>query len=149
MFQLDEKFLDDLGLAALPADAKDEFLQHIYAELESRVGERLTENMSDELLDEFGGFVDQDEAAMDKWFGENLPEYGAREDYKQFVAANPDADPLAIKSQYGAMKWLQLNRPDYPQVVSSVLDELKQEISANRDAILGGINGNSAPADQQ
>jgi hypothetical protein len=141
MFQLDEKFLDDLGLAALPADAKDEFLQHIYAELESRVGERLTENMSDDLLDEFGNFVDQDQDGMDKWYSDNLPDYASREDYKQFTATNPDADPTAVKSQYGAMKWLQLNRPDYPQVVSTVLDELKEEIRSNREAILGGING--------
>ena len=141
MFQLDEEFLNNLGLAALPEDAKDDFLQHIYAELESRVGERLTENMSDELLDEFGMFVDQDENGVSAWFSENLPDYKSREDYTRFAASNPDADPKVIDSQYGAMKWLQLNRPDYPQVVSTVLDELKNEIRSNKDAILGGING--------
>jgi hypothetical protein len=32
-----------------------------------------------------------------------------------------------------------VNRPDYRDVVAAVLEELKKEIIANRDAILGGI----------
>ena len=141
MFQLDAKLLDDLGLGALPAEAKDDFLQHIYSELETRVGERLTRDMSDEMLDEFGHFAEQDEPNEDRWFGENLPDYAGREDFRRFKEANPGLDALAAKSQFGAMKWLQLNRPNYPQIVSSVLDELKNEIRDNREAILSGVNG--------
>ena len=139
MFKLDDKFLEELGLGALPAEQKQEFLQHIYSELESRVGERLTDDMSDELLEEFGNFVDANEEGMGKWFNENLPDYADREDYKQLREANPEAPENAIMSEFGAMKWLQLNRPDYPQVVASVLEEIKNEIKSNRDAILGGI----------
>ncbi|MDR0957458.1 MAG: DUF5663 domain-containing protein [Candidatus Nomurabacteria bacterium] len=138
MFKLDEKFLEDLGLAALPDEQKQAFLQHIYSELEVRVGEKLTDGMSDELLDEFGNFVDQNEDGMKKWFEENLPDYADRDDYKQLLAANSEAPEKAVMSEYGAMKWLQLNRPDYPQVVAATLDELKSEISSNKDAILGG-----------
>lgn len=139
MFKLDDKFLEELGLGALPAEQKQEFRQHIYNELESRVGERLTDDMSDELLEEFGNFVDANEEGMGKWFNENLPDYADREDYKQLREANPEAPENAIMSEFGAMKWLQLNRPDYPQVVASVLEEIKNEIKSNRDAILGGI----------
>jgi hypothetical protein len=139
MFKLDDKFLEELGLAALPEEQKQEFLRHIYSELEMRVGERLTEGMSDELLDEFGNFVDMNEDGMKKWFADNLADYADRDDYKQLKSANPDAPETAIMSEYGAMKWLQLNRPDYPQVVAAVLEELKNEIKSNREAILGGI----------
>jgi len=148
MFKLDDKFLEELGLAALPAEQKQAFLQHIYSELEIRVGERLTENMSDELLDEFGNFVDMNEAGMKKWFDENLPDYSERDDYKQLRSANAQAPETAIMSEYGAMKWLQLNRPDYPQVVAAVLEELKTEIRANKDSILSGA-GQAAPAEGQ
>jgi hypothetical protein len=141
MFRLDDKFLEDLGLAALPAEQKKAFLQHIYSELEMRVGERLTEGMSDELLDEFGQFVDQNMDGMNKWFDENLPDYANRDDFKQLKEANSQAPEAAIMSEYGAMKWLQLNRPDYPQVVAAVLEEIKGEISANKDSILAGASG--------
>ncbi|MGE5309658.1 MAG: DUF5663 domain-containing protein [Sphaerimonospora mesophila] len=139
MFRLDDKFLEDLGLGNLPPEQKQAFLQHIYSELEMRVGERLTDGMSDELLDEFGYFVDMNQDGMTKWFGENLPDYSEREDYQQLRSANPEAPEAAVMSEYGAMKWLQLNRPDYPQVVAAVLDELKAEITENKDAILAGV----------
>ncbi len=145
MFKLDDKFLEDLGLGALPAGQKQAFLQHIYSELEMRVGEKLTEGMSDELLDEFGYFVDMNEDGMKKWFAENLPDYADRDDYKQLREANQQAPETAIMSEYGAMKWLQLNRPDYPQVVAQTLDELKAEIVANKDAILGSVAAPQAP----
>jgi len=138
MFKLDDKFLEDLGLGALPAEQKQAFLQHIYSELEMRVGERLTEGMSDELLDEFGYFVDMNMDGMKKWFEENLPDYADRDDFKQLKEANAQAPEAAVMSEYGAMKWLQLNRPDYPQVVAAVLEEIKNEIRSNKDAILAG-----------
>jgi len=37
MFQLDEKFLEEIGLNELPEEQKKPFLQHIYDELELRV----------------------------------------------------------------------------------------------------------------
>jgi hypothetical protein len=145
MFKLDDKFLEELGLGDLPPEQKQAFLQHIYSELEMRVGERLTEGMSDELLDEFGYFVDMNADGMNKWFAENLPDYADRDDFKQLKEANPQAPETAVQSEYGAMKWLQLNRPDYPQVVGAVLEEIKGEIRANKDAILAGA-AEGAPA---
>ncbi|MCL2451743.1 DUF5663 domain-containing protein [Candidatus Saccharibacteria bacterium] len=146
MFKLDDKFLEELGLAALPPEQKQAFLQHIYSELEMRVGEKLTEGMSDELLDEFGYFVDMNMDGMNKWFGENLPDYADRDDFKQLKDANAEAPEAAVMSEYGAMKWLQLNRPDYPQVVAAVLEEIKNEIRSNKDAILEGAASGGAPA---
>jgi hypothetical protein len=136
MINLDENFLVELGLGALPPEQKEAFLHHIYAELEMRVGEILTYGMSDEHLDEFGYFTDQEVDGMHKWFKNNLPDYKMRDDYKQLLAANPGAPEIAIMSQYGAMKWLQLNRPDYPQVVAETLEDLKEEIRQNKKAIL-------------
>lgn len=140
MFRLDDKFLEELGLGSLPPEQKQAFLQHIYSELEMRVGERLTEGMSDELLDEFGYFVDMNMDGMNKWFEENLPDYKDRDDFKQLKEANAEAPEASVMSEYGAMKWLQLNRPDYPQVVAAVLEEIKGEIRSNKDAILAGAS---------
>mgnify|MGYP003381372995 CR=1 FL=1 len=40
MFQLDDNFLTDVGLATLPDDQKQAFLQHINEGLELRVGSK-------------------------------------------------------------------------------------------------------------
>ena len=136
MFSIDEKFVDQLGLSALPQDEKKEFAEHIKGELEMRVGDRLTEGMSDEALDEFGYFVDGDLEGMHNWFNANLPDFRNDPQYQQLAKEQPGAPEQALMSQFGALKWLQLNRPDYPQVVANTLNELRQEIIASRDAIL-------------
>lgn len=140
MFSIDDKFVDDLGLSALPKEEKDAFAEHIRNELEMRVGDRLTDGMSDESLDEFGYFVDGDEEGMRTWFSKNLPDYRSDKQYQELAATQPDAPEVALMSQFGALKWLQLNRPDYPQVVARTLNELRQEIIANRDAIIGSAS---------
>jgi hypothetical protein len=48
----------------------------------------------------------------------------------------PNASELDLMSEFGATKWLQINRPDYPEVVRQTLEELKREILSNRDKIL-------------
>lgn len=81
MFKLDNALLEELGLGTLPADEKNKMLAHIYETLEMRVGMKLAEQMSNEQLDEFEGFIDRnDEAGALKWLESNFP------DYKQVVA---------------------------------------------------------------
>lgn len=81
MFQLDDNFLQDLGLGSLPAAEKNKMLAHIYETLELRVGMKLADQMSDQQLDEFEKYIDSnDEAGALKWLETNFP------DYKKVVA---------------------------------------------------------------
>lgn len=76
MFKLDDNLLKELGLGSLPADEKNKMLAHIYETLEMRVGMRLAEQMTNEQLDEFEGFIDSnDEAGALKWLETNFPNY--------------------------------------------------------------------------
>lgn len=149
MFKLDDKFLEELGLAALPQDEKEEFLKQIYSEMEIRVGERLTDDMSDEILDEFSNFASGNEEGMRKWFTENLPDYAEQDDFKKIRENNPQVPEAVAMSEYGAMKWLQLNRPNYPDIVAAVLEEIKDEIRASRAAILQGVESAGGTVDGQ
>ena len=138
MFQLDDKFLQDVGLNELPEDQKQAFLQHIYSELELRVGTKLSEGMSDEQLAQFEAFVDQDEQKVVAWFERYLPNYLEAPDFQSLRAAAPaEVSPIELLSEYGSLKWLELNRPDYKQVVAAELELLRTEITSNRDSILG------------
>lgn len=81
MFKLDNALLEELGLGNLPAEEKNRMLAHIYETLEMRVGMKLAEQMSNEQLDEFEGYIDRnDEAGALKWLESNFP------NYKQVVA---------------------------------------------------------------
>lgn len=145
MFQLDDKFLEEVGLAGLPEDQKKAFLQHIYSELELNVGTKLSEGLSEPQLQEFEAFVDRDETKVRDWFTKNLPNYEQAQDFVQLKASAPaDVDQLALISEYGSLKWLEMNRPDYRQVVAAELEKLKAEIIANRDALLADDTSASA-----
>ncbi|MEM6997697.1 MAG: DUF5663 domain-containing protein [Patescibacteria group bacterium] len=76
MFKLDDNFLQEIGLGALPPQDKNPMLQHIYETLELRVGMRLAEQMSDAQLQEFESFIEKkDEQGALKWLETNLPNY--------------------------------------------------------------------------
>lgn len=138
MFQLDDKFLQDLGLDQLPDDQKQAFKEHIYSELELRVGTRLSEGLTEAQLTEFESFVDRDDEKVRAWITANVPDFQNDPTFQQLRASVPaDASPSAVYAEYASLKWLSVNRPDYRQVVAVVLDELKTEIIGNRDAILG------------
>lgn len=139
MFQLDDNFLKDVGLAGLPEDQKPAFLQHIYQELELRVGTKLSEGLSESQMSEFESFVDQSEEKVRGWFTANMPEYASRQDFVQLVASAPEGtSELAVLCEYGSLKWLELNRPDYRDVVAAELEQLKNEVRSNASAILAG-----------
>lgn len=138
MFQLDDKFLQELGLDQLPEDQKQAFKEHIYSELELRVGTRLSDGLSEAQLAQFESFVDRDEEKVSAWISENVPDYQNDPSYQQLHTNAPqNAEPSAVMAEYASLKWLSLNRPDYRSVVAAVLEELKAEIIGSRDVILG------------
>ena len=138
MFQLDDKFLEDVGLGNLPDDQKQAFLDHFREQLELRVGTRLSEGLSDAQLEEFEAFIDRKDDVVRGWLTSNVPTYQEDPIFQQLKSGAPANIPEnVILAEYASLKWLGINRPDYRDVVSSTMEELKQEIITNRDAILG------------
>lgn len=145
MFQLDDKFLADIGLNDMPDEQKQAFLQHIYEELELRVGTKLSDGLSDQQLEEFEKIIDKDQTVIDNWLAVHVQNYQSDDIFVRMQQAlNLDPADPNLKSEYVATKWLEVNRPDYRDVVKQVLDELKNEIIANRDTILGSGQSGAA-----
>jgi hypothetical protein cdivTM_08533 len=147
MFQLNDEFLKELGLDQLPEEQRKPFLQHIYSELELRVGERLSQGMSDAQLEEFSGIIDKRPGAVDDFLARHVPDLMQDPMFQRLVQVSgvPMDDPR-LRDEFAATKWLEVNRPDYRDVVAAVLDELKREIVANRDVILGADSAASQAA---
>lgn len=140
MFQLDEKFLQELGLGQLPENQRRAFLEQVYSSLEGRVGVQLSEGLSDAQLEEFEGIIDRDAEKVRTWLAAHAPNFQQDEVFVRLQQASKmAADDLTLQAEYAATKWLEVNRPDYRDVVARVMEELKQEIIANRDAILASV----------
>lgn len=138
MFQLDDTFLEEVGLGGMPEEQKKPFLQHVYDQLEYQVGMRLSDGMTDAQLEEFEAIIDKDQQAVDTWITQYAPQYETDDLFVKIQQATglSAVDP-SLKAEYAATKWLEVNRSDYREVVAQTLSTLKQEISGNRDAILG------------
>ena len=95
--EFDEKFLQEMGLSAMPEDQKQKFLNYVQEELEVRIGERISKGLTRTQLNEFDMITDPAEAA----------------------------------------KWLEENRPDYREIVNRTIEEMKEEIRANRAKLVG------------
>ncbi|WP_338520944.1 DUF5663 domain-containing protein [Candidatus Nanosynbacter sp. BB002] len=147
MFQLNDEFLKELGLDQLPEEQRKPFLQHIYSELELRVGERLSQGMSDAQLEEFSGIIDKRPGAVDDFLARHVPNLMQDPMFQRLVQVSgvPMDDPR-LRDEFAATKWLEVNRPDYRDVVAAVLEELKREIVANRDVILAADSAASQAA---
>ena len=95
--EFDDKFLQEMGLSAMPEDQKQKFLDYVQEELEVRIGERISKGLTQTQLNEFDMIDDPAEAA----------------------------------------NWLEKNRPDYREIVNRTIEEMKDEIRANRAKIIG------------
>ena len=138
MFQLDENFLNDIGLGNLPEEQKKPFLQHIYEQLEYQVGISLSEGMTDAQLEEFEGIIDRKPEVVRAWIQAKAPNFQSDELFSKLQQASGlEVNDPNLHAEYAATKWLEINRPDYREVVSRTLEDIKQEVITNRDAIMG------------
>lgn len=71
--EFDEKFLQEMGLSAMPEHEKQAFLKYIEEEVEIRIGERISKGLTATQLNEFDMITDPAEAA--KWLQKNRPDF--------------------------------------------------------------------------
>lgn len=150
MFQLDDKFLQSVGLGDLPADQKQAFLQHTYETLEERVGTRLAESLSEAQLEEFEGFATHNEEKINAWLAQHVPNYTEEEDYKKLAASAPEnVPPLVVAAEFASVRWLGINSPNYRDVVAEELNKLRDEIVASKDNIAAAASSDTPQPTQE
>lgn len=136
MFKFDNSFLESVGLADLPEDQKGAFLEYAQDQLEIRIGEAMSQNLSDEQLDEFERIIDNEPDTINSLLG-SYGDYHNDEVYQTLKTntGTQDDDPNLL-SDYVTAKWLDQNCPQYQQIIRDSLTALQQEIGEQKDAIL-------------
>ncbi len=72
-------------------------------------------------------FVEYAQEELEVRIGEEIAKGIEPEKMREFEEANDEA----------ALEWLRENKPDYKEIVKKTITELKEEISRNKDRILG------------
>ena len=136
MYQFDESFLDSVGLSGMPEEQKASFLQYAQDQLEVRIGEKMSEGLSDDQLDEFERIIDNDEATVQKWLAD-LGDYKEDETYKKLLEGSEDeADSPQFLADFVTAKWLDQNCPQYQDIIKEAIEGLQAEISSQKEEIL-------------
>lgn len=136
MFQFDESFLETVGLSGMPEEEKENFLQYAQDQLEVRIGEKMSEGLSEEQLDEFERIIDNDQETVQKWL-DNAGDYKNDEIYKKLLDGSEVAeDTPEFLNDYVTAKWLDQNCPQYQDIIRESIEGLQQEIAQQKDAIL-------------
>ncbi|MCQ2568676.1 MAG: DUF5663 domain-containing protein [Candidatus Saccharibacteria bacterium] len=136
MFQFDESFLETVGLSGMPEEEKENFLQYAQDQLEVRIGEKMSEGLSEEQLDEFERIIDNDQDTVQKWLA-NAGDYKNDEIYKKLLDGSEVAeDTPEFLNDYVTAKWLDQNCPQYQDIIRESIEGLQQEIAQQKDAIL-------------
>ena len=135
--KINEQFLDEVGLGALPPQEKQTFLEYLYSEVELRVGDALSKDMTPEQVVEFKKIADKDSSFIVNWLSAFVPMYHSDALFEKMQKnTGYDVADTRLLSEYAATKWLELNRPDYAQIVADVVSKIRQEIIENKDQLL-------------
>ena len=136
MFKFDNRFLDSVGLTDLPDAQKEAFLQYAQDQLEIRIGETMSQSLSDDQLNEFEHIIDNDPDTIQGL----LNSYGdyQNDEVYQTLKRNTGAQDgdTSLLSDYVTAKWLNQNCPQYQQIIKDSLTSLQDEIREQKDAIL-------------
>ena len=128
VISLDDTFLNDVGLADLPTTRREALLQHLYDELELRVGTLLSDGLSDVQLEEFESIIDRDLAAVTTWLDAAVPDFLDDPLYDTMVERHSAATADVVICEYAATKWLEVNRPDYRHLVAAEFERMTGEV---------------------
>ncbi|MDR1033136.1 MAG: DUF5663 domain-containing protein [Candidatus Nomurabacteria bacterium] len=135
MFQLDEQFLEAVGLSGMDPKKKTAFLAHTQEELEVRIGMRMSEGLTDNQVTEFEQIISNNKDAVNAVIGST--DLKKDKTYQLLITKAGFKDSSdEIRNEYASIKWLTENRPDYQELVSGEIEKLKQEIIDNREKIL-------------
>lgn len=123
MYQ-DEQIVEQLNIAELPDDEKTEVIN----EAQVRIGEAVSEQLTDEQLNEYQAIIDGDNQVIAAWLEKHVPQYKEEAVYQTFeegLESDPERnDPAKL---FASIAWVQLTVPHIQDIVAKAIDAYKQE----------------------
>ncbi len=136
MYQFDESFLDTVGLSAMPQEQKAPFLEYAQEQLEVRIGEAMSKELSEEQLNEFDRIADNDSDTIQNLLAQ-MGDYKNDADFKSILANTGAAeDDPEVLNNFVTVKWLEKNCPQYRTIIKTSIADLQTEIYNQREALL-------------
>ncbi|GHV42057.1 hypothetical protein FACS1894187_24110 [Synergistales bacterium] len=134
MGMLDERTLDELGMADLTEAQRRRFLSVIQTELKIRVGKEMSFGLSDSQIHEFESIIKNDAVFNRQWLERYQPKYAQSDVYLRLASNGYKGDNLINKT--AGVLWLRQNRSDYQKIVEACKREICGELRQYRNGII-------------
>lgn len=135
MFELNENFLEEVGLEDMPQEQQEAFLRYAKEQFAARVGERLSQDLDEAKQEEFDKIIDADAETRAAYL-EKIEDYASDPLYMKLRNTEQIADQVDLEKNFIIAKWLEKNCPDYADGIREVYEALKKEIRAQKEQIL-------------
>lgn len=136
---IDDDFLQEVGLGDTPESEKPALISRIRSELESRIGEEMGKDLSLDQLKEFEALMNNDQNTIKKLVSQMEADF--REDtlYQSLLEKHGVSEGnWEILGEYLSIIWIRENRPDYRDVVKRVSEDFKNQIKQKNVDFLQG-----------
>ena len=131
--EINDEFLNEVGLSDMPEDKKREFLKRTQAELELKVGDEISKGLTPEQIKEFEALSDGDQRVIKKLVFEMDSDFREDKVYQTLLKqSGKETGDWQVLADYLSVRWIQKNRPDYKEIVSRETEKLKEKIRATR-----------------
>ena len=135
MYKFNDAFLEQVGLSSMPEAQKAGFLEYAQDQYETRIGDKMSENLSEAQLDEFGKIADNDPETIQRLLNE-AGDYKNSSIYQALLNNGMEDGSAETLNNFVTATWLNKNCPNYAQILETVLKELLEEIRGQKDVIL-------------
>lgn len=115
-FQLDDAWLDDVGLAQLPQTLRLSYRKFAYSQLRYFVGLGLAWRMSDRRTSEFSRLLRDAEYSL-AWATRFAPGFSSDRSFLKLKSEYPEASESRLTREWGSTKFLELHAPHYRDFV--------------------------------
>lgn len=134
MYELDVSWIHKLGYTQLSDEDARSLADAAYSELELRVGTALSQDMTNEQLEEFQSLRDSDVAVAVAWAEREGIDPTEDDLFATMTRSATSCEEMEHAfCQWASTRWVAVNRPDYKDVVAAcfatIERELKQKLS--------------------
>ena len=129
MFNLSEEYLKEIGVADMPQAMQDELIPQITKSIQGKLSIKMSDQLSDTLIYELDNLTAGTAAEVRQWLSKVIPYYAESPEYMASKQESGASEDDFVKA-YGVTKWLEMNVPNYSQLVSDAMEETKQGLLA-------------------
>lgn len=123
-----EQLIEQLGIQDWPEEKQNETVDLATF----RIGDAVTNELSEQQFNEYNAIVDDNTDVIDAWLAHNVPDYKDSPVYKEFEEGyDEDPEKNNPAKLFASMAWVQVNVPNVQDVIARTLDEFKKELASS------------------